>query len=465
MYFRLSLFIYFAFILCVPTFSQYKFEILKDDLNNPFWFSKYIEGQSVEFENGLIPDSKYLRFKRCRNAPESIFSFVQGRPNQTKRRKCNNKNLQQTQYIYEPCKTKPNSSFLCDPIYRFDRVYFISGDKKFIGGCYQNTPCIWKNNQFVQLSPNFGKKNAELKQGLVFRCSKDKRYVFGWAKGKNQQFEPYLWNIKDKKTISIRSKIKQWLAEQIPLQGQWQDTYFKWFNTLLGKNAVDDIMKHSHAQFLGQGDLTRLLITLPHFVFMINLQNESSWAKFAPNILHVPTTFGSTEQLQSFYLQNKSFKKYIYNEFYSRTLIHRYKSATKMHYLSYKHGICEHPICATNQELDQSIISFDLNFCWTYNNSSRLIGICCNGTHDTNTFFTDMLNCDTKNHIIQKICYLDKNKIFYGICYKNGTQKPFRVCLDLTKEEVNHTTNEQNTNNFSVQIIQDDIGSNNTNEN
>ena len=216
-----------------------------------------MDGELVELDQPIVPDSNYLAIQASKRLKLSKFTYVQNRIQSSNFRRA---------------KVKPKA----DPFYNLDKIYFISGDKKLIGGSRGDCPAICRYGKLIYLSPFWGEKNEKITSGFAFRCSEDKRFVFGWAKGKDNFYEPFLWDLEQHKVISIRKNMRNWLFTSVPLNEGWEDNYFNWFNSALDKkNPLDSIAEMSYGQILGSGESINVLISLPHFMFRITPFNPS----------------------------------------------------------------------------------------------------------------------------------------------------------------------------------------------
>ena len=414
-------------------YATEKFELLDDDISNPLWFCKYMDGEPVEFDTRVAPKQKYFKVKRKRNREDTRFSYIESRTNIPKRIKINTKGRYKGQSISSYSDGKVLRPAQCDPVYYFDSVYFISGSKNLYGGIKEGLPCVWHNKKFTTLSPFWGQKEAPLTSGLAFRCSKNERYVFGWAKSKEKYLEPYLWDLKLKKVITLSEKISAALNDKMNETAEntnEQDTfkiYLRWFNGYLGDKPLQSIMKKSYAQFPRQ-DFLEIIITLPHFVASIYCPDEQAEMdieiRLLPRLNH-PNILSNPIQLTNFCQQEMVYTKFLFDEEGDPTgyTIFNSQNQSHYHYFFSRYGQITRDIPHNSNDNSRVIAHDKSRFYITMGNNCYLRSEKFT-LKNTNDLIPECRKISNTKHRFKSIDYVSQDgKTIYGTCFVNNDQE------------------------------------------
>ena len=322
----------------VLVLAKNSFELLPQvDLRDPLWFRDYIDGVPVEFNQGVSPrllNVNVVNKIHQYNTKKELLSGID------KILKKPTKSISQTLSPFNYISRNNhlgNLKPVTDPLMLFDRIFFISGDGKLTAGIKNGLPTVLKENNFIILSPFWGSEyESKQRFGLAFRCSPDNKIVFGWARTGKNYYEPFLWDLENKRVLSIRDNLKQWLASQVCLEYDWQNEYLRWFNTLLGKDPLKNIMRNSYFQFLQKEDKLELVITFPHFAAVVDLNNNTATHFIPADRLADRTILGDFGALDHFYKTRQTLLQYIFSNDKNLHIIKSFDYSRVE--ISYQHG-------------------------------------------------------------------------------------------------------------------------------
>ena len=376
-----------ATLLICFSHAAMNFKLLKDDINDPLWYIKYIKGNKAEFSGASTQWQPQIN----RN---QIFNYVQQRS-------------------FAKVK-KPMTPFNC-----LDKLYFVSGDKQLYGGVKNKVPSIVTANCHSFQKEGFG---------FAQTCSDDGRFVFGWGKNNQQQFEPFIWDLKKEAVINIKEHLNTFFEIMHHINNTGS-VYFYWFNSCIRDQPLIKIPKNSSAQILGKGDDTRLILTFPHFAVSFNL--TSQMIELIPNKFFEDTEqLNNLDKLRNFYQNDYCYKRFASIPQSEKHLGIYYNRNTNLTMIISDDG--------TELEKLQGEVEIEIQsgpkkiLFLNYSNSVKCYCEEDKGLDDINRcLIHDQWILDYWAKPIHKVVYINENGDIYGTCWiqdgNNRILKPFKI--------------------------------------